>query len=448
MVTVLRQSWVTKPIWGIPLSIELSFFLPFVVCSLLLSQMAAVTGLWLGLGKGILIGLVLFASLLMHEVCRAIAGRFYGMTVQSITLKGSGITTFFQRPYQNSLQLMEVSFAGSLFNLSLFVLLSGLAKFPLNLGESVLTLVDAVKVINVTIGLFYIIPGVPLDGAQVLRALLWQKSKKEPPAPPWLMRVGYAASAIAIAAGIYYMGQHAIVGVVLLYLGLWACITHPETVLPKLRDFTGQRKSQSSRRMSTSKQKPRQPSSPRSLPPLPQIADLDAQFLSCAEPTERFNQGMHYVENQKFQAAITIFAQVIQANPACAEAFHNRGSAYLRVGDFPNALEDFKKALRRGLHHHETYVGEGLAYVGSGDRQGGIMAYSEALRLNEKNLRAYVNRGNAYVLMGQHQKAIADYQQAEQCFVEPWEQESLVQIRQALALLNYDNSVQANQALE
>jgi tetratricopeptide (TPR) repeat protein len=440
IVTLLRQHWGIKPIWGIPLSIELSFIPSFVVWSFIISRMAGVTGLWLGFGKGLFVTLVLFASVWMHEVCRALAGRAYGLTVQSIVFKGLGSKTFFESGYQRPLQLLEVSLAGSLFNLFLYVMLSGLAKVPFNLGESLLTLVEATKVINITIGLFYLIPGVPLDGAKVFSALLWGKTGKVPQDNPWLLQLGYVASAIAIAVGLYYMSQHAILGCVLLYLGLWTCIAHPQTVLPDWGSFTAQgyRKSQSSRRRSTSKR--RSKLSPKEIPQLPQIPDFEAQFLACADANDRFTQGMHYVENQKFQAAIMIFTQVVQANSACGEAFHNRGNAYLKVEDYPNALEDFKEALRCGLHHSETYLGQGLAYIGTGDRQGGIMAYSEAIRIDENSLRAYLNRGNAYAAMAQYPQAIADYRRTQQCFVEPREQEIFELVQQALTQIEGDEA--------
>jgi tetratricopeptide (TPR) repeat protein len=411
-----------------------------VVWSFIFSHMAGVTGLWLGFGKGPLVALVLFASVWMHEVCRAIAGRAYGLTVQSITLTGWGSKTSFKRGYQRSLQLLEVSLAGSLFNLFLYVMLSGLAKVPFNLGESLLTLVEAVKVINITIGLFYLIPGVPLDGEKVLSALLWKKTGKVPQDNPVLLQLGYVASAIAIAVGLYYMSQHAIIGCVLLYLGLWTCIAHPKTVLPELGSFTGQgyRKSQSSRHRSTSKRQSKL--SPRDIPQLPQIPDFDAQFLASADANERFTQGMHYAENQKFQAAIMIFSEVVQSNPVCGEGFHNRGNAYLKVGDYPNALEDFKDALRCGLHHSETYLGQGLAYIGTGDRQGGIMAYSEAIQIDNNSLRAYLNRGNTYASIAEYQQAIADYRRTQQCSVEPWEQAAFEQVQQALTQIEADEA--------
>jgi hypothetical protein len=59
---------------------------------------------------------------------------------------------------------------------------------------------------------------------------------------------------------------------------------------------------------------------------------------------------MHYVENQKFQAAIMIFSEVIQAHPVCGEGFHNRGNAYLKVGDYTNALED-NPSVSKGVQH-------------------------------------------------------------------------------------------------
>jgi Zn-dependent protease len=444
-VTLLRQHWGIKPIWGIPLSIELSFIPSIILWSLLFSRTAGDRGLWLGFGMGTLVALALFASVLMHEVGRGIIGRGYGLTVKSIILSGSGCKTFFHKDYQRPLQQLEISLAGSLFNLHLFVLLRVLDFVHVSFGEPLATLVEAVKVINITLGLFYLIPGLPLDGAQVLNALIWKRSGSVPQTNLWQMRAGYASSAIAIAVGLYYLSQHAILGGVLLYMGVWTCLSHPQTVLPELGGVSGASNSPV-RQKRTSKQRAK--SSPRDLPQLPNVPNFDAQFLPCADANERFSQGMHYIENQKYQAAITIFSQVLQANRFCAEGLHNRGNAYLKVGDYTNALEDFKTAIRRGFHHSETYLGQGLAYIGTGDRQGGIMAYSEAIRINAHSLRVYVNRGNAYASMAQYEKAIADYQSAENCCaencsVEPWEQECLEQVQQALARLNYDKSVQS-----
>ncbi len=436
---LLRQNWGIKP-WGIPLSIELSCLPVLLVWSLVFSQLSGVSSLRLGWGMGFLTALLLLVSVLLHEVGRAIAGRAYAMTVQSIVFRGFGSTTTFQQNYQRPLQLLEVSLAGSLVNLSIFVLLSGLASLRFNLGESLLTLVDAIKVINATLGLFHFIPGLPLDGARALRALLWGKSGKLPPSYPWLAQVGYAASAIAIAVGLYYIGQHKLFGGVLLYLGLWACITHPQTVLLRRGKVTNLR--------ADSPVLPKEPASSatkrspqprlRSIPSFPKLANLDAKFLDCATPSERFTQGMHYVENAKFQAAATIFDQAIQADKDCAEAYHNRGNAYLKVRDSQSALEDFKSALRHGLHHSETYLGQGIAYAGTNDLQGAIMAYSEALRLDPDCLSAYLNRANAYAEMGQHQKAIADYRLAEKCPAHLCEQEHLEKVRQFLNLLQQD----------
>lgn len=416
------------------------------------SQLSGISGLRMGWGMGFLTALLLLASALLHELGRALAGRAYAMTVQSIAFRGFGSTTSFQENYQRPLQLLEVSLAGSLVNLSIFVLLSGLASLRFNLGESLLNLVEAIKVINVTLGLFHLIPGLPLDGARALRALLWGKSGKLPPAYQWLSQIGYAASAIAIAAGLYHMSQHKLLGGVLLYLGLWACITHPQTVLPSLSLIANAPKSRTKTSLSPKdaaslvakrSQQPR----PHSIPSLPKLTNLDANFLHCAAPSERFTQGMHYVGNTKFQAAVTIFDQVIQADPACAEAYHNRGNAYLKVQDSPSALEDFKTALRLGIRQRETYLGQGIAYAGSGDLQGAIMAYSEALRLDPDYLRAYLNRANAYGAMGQSQKAIADYRHAEKCPAHASEQDHLDQVRQFLNLLQ-DEHPEVEQPLD
>jgi Zn-dependent protease len=121
--------------------------------------------------------LSLFAIVLMHEFGHALACRQVGGSVDHIVLWPLGGIAFVNPPPRPGAVLWSIA-AGPLVNLVLVPVTAGLwtlsAVFDWAAAYPDLTLfIEAVTVINAVLLLFNLIPVYPLDGGQILQALLW-----------------------------------------------------------------------------------------------------------------------------------------------------------------------------------------------------------------------------------------------------------------------------------
>jgi Zn-dependent protease/CBS domain-containing protein len=122
---------------------------------------------------GAISSILLFASVLVHELSHSLVARARGLTVDSITLLifggVSSITSEPGRAFDEFLiavvgPLTSLVLAGVFWVLDMLV---GSASGPLHavLGYLAFT--------NLLLGVFNILPGFPLDGGRVLRAIIW-----------------------------------------------------------------------------------------------------------------------------------------------------------------------------------------------------------------------------------------------------------------------------------
>ena len=144
-------------LWGIPFFIDYTWF---------------PAALLLVLSYGVVTALGLFLSLLAHELAHSLVARAYGVRVSSITLFIFGGMAAIEREVPRPLGAFWVALAGPLLSLGLFALFSGALVWapPGSLWAATLTSLAA---INLTIALFNLLPGLPLDGGQMLKAAIW-----------------------------------------------------------------------------------------------------------------------------------------------------------------------------------------------------------------------------------------------------------------------------------
>jgi Zn-dependent protease/CBS domain-containing protein len=116
---------------------------------------------------------VLFlASVLGHELSHAIVARRFGVTVTSITLFVFGGAANLQEEPKRPRDEALIAAAGPLSSL-----LIGGVLWLVDLvvtQEQVAALVGWLALINISLGAFNLIPGFPMDGGRILRALLWR----------------------------------------------------------------------------------------------------------------------------------------------------------------------------------------------------------------------------------------------------------------------------------
>jgi Zn-dependent protease len=145
---------------------------------------------------GVAYAVVVFGSVLVHELGHAVAGRTRGLGVVEIVLHGfGGLTRFARAP--TPAEGVGVTLAGPAAGLAL-----GLVLVPVRVFVGAVGVLDAAIAFNVGWSLFNLVPMFPLDGGQVLFHVL---ARRGPAAGAWRTtgRVGLAlAVVVAIVGGL------------------------------------------------------------------------------------------------------------------------------------------------------------------------------------------------------------------------------------------------------
>ena len=149
--------------------------------------------------SGLLAALLLFVSVLVHELAHSLVARRRGLTVGGITLHLLGGVSQLDEEPPDPRSEMTIAAAGPLASLAI-----ALALWLVRLGveapwmHALLTYLVAV---NVAVGVFNLIPGFPLDGGRLLRAFVWQSTGDLGRATVVAGRIGGAVAIGLIALG-------------------------------------------------------------------------------------------------------------------------------------------------------------------------------------------------------------------------------------------------------
>src|SRR5579864_1611916 len=117
--------------------------------------------------------LLLFVSVLLHELAHSLVARRRGLPVQSITLFiFGGVSNIEREPPSPGIEF-QLAFVGPLTSLVIGVACF-LLQVPLRGSNTPLEgILYYLAVTNILLGLFNLMPGFPLDGGRVLRSIIW-----------------------------------------------------------------------------------------------------------------------------------------------------------------------------------------------------------------------------------------------------------------------------------
>ena len=168
---VTSQGWRLFRIAGIPLYIHPSWLLV-----LPLATLAFLRPLGGHAPEALVTALLLFGSVLLHELGHSLAALRLGVPVRSITLFMLGGVATIEREPRTAFGSLQVAVAGPLVSLGL-ALLFGLSIHAISHLQPLLGLMaEELARLNLLLALFNLLPGLPLDGGQILQALVWQVS--------------------------------------------------------------------------------------------------------------------------------------------------------------------------------------------------------------------------------------------------------------------------------
>ena len=216
----MGEGWQLLTIRGIPLRIHPSWFvilgLATVAFQQQYSQQLSSSGTSLELwGLGLLTAVLLFVSVLLHELGHSLVALQQGVQVRSITLFLLGGVASVERECSTALGSLMVAAAGPLVSLILAGLLLAAGHSAAHASPLLGAMVNELGGLNLILALFNLLPGLPLDGGLILKALVWQFSGSQRKGTQVATATGRFLSLAAIGLGVVLLLRGASVG------GLW-----------------------------------------------------------------------------------------------------------------------------------------------------------------------------------------------------------------------------------
>lgn len=198
----MQATWRLGSLLGIPFFLDPSWFLILGFLTLVNARnFTDSLGPSLAWSAGLLMALLLFGSVILHELGHSLVARSQGIKVNSITLFVFGGVASIERESTSPEEAFQVAIAGPTVSLVLFGLFYLLSQM-LPLSEVGLQIAGDLARINLIIALFNLIPGLPLDGGQVLKAAVWKLTGNRFQAVHWAAITGKILGALAIAFGL------------------------------------------------------------------------------------------------------------------------------------------------------------------------------------------------------------------------------------------------------
>ena len=148
--------------------------------------------------------ILFFASVLIHELGHSVVALRKGVPVRSITLFIFGGVAQIGGEPPTARAEFRIAIAGPLTSLGLAGIF-GLLKLAGAFNPVLAAPVTYLGRINLMLALFNLIPGFPLDGGRMLRAVLWGLGGSLRQATRWASAIGQGVAFLFILFGVWQM---------------------------------------------------------------------------------------------------------------------------------------------------------------------------------------------------------------------------------------------------
>ena len=209
---------------GISIGLHYSWFIiAFLITLSLIGRFSAVTPKWSSAtvwSAAIVTGLLFFVALLLHELAHSLLAKSRGLRVRAITLFALGGVSQIESEAPDAKSEFWIAIVGPLASLVIGIVCLLLARSTgWILNSEPRTPISAGLVwlgyINLMLAAFNLVPGYPLDGGRVLRALIWWNTHSIDRSTRIAARVGQVVAFLFIFLGLYqfFLGKN--------FGGLW-----------------------------------------------------------------------------------------------------------------------------------------------------------------------------------------------------------------------------------
>ena len=178
---------------------------------------------------GFISALLLFVSVLLHELAHSFVARARGLPVHNIVLFiFGGVSNLEQEPQTPGTEF-TMAFVGPLVSLLIGALSYGLLALVRGSHSLIEPILSYLAVTNILLGIFNLLPGFPLDGGRVLRSIIWKATGNIQTATNVATFVGQTFAYLFILLGILqFFAGNGFGGLIIIFTG-WFLLNAAQT---------------------------------------------------------------------------------------------------------------------------------------------------------------------------------------------------------------------------
>jgi Zn-dependent protease len=178
---------------------------------------------------GLIASILLFVSVLLHELAHSFVARSRGLHVRNIVLFiFGGVSNIEQEPQTPGVEF-SMAFVGPLVSLLIGAVCYGLLLLVRGTHSLIVPILTYLALMNVILGIFNLLPGFPLDGGRVLRSIIWKATGNFQTATNITTFVGQVFAYLIILWGIFlFFAGNAFNGLIIIFTG-WFLLTSAQS---------------------------------------------------------------------------------------------------------------------------------------------------------------------------------------------------------------------------
>jgi len=141
------------------------------------------------------------------------------------------------------------------------------------------------------------------------------------------------------------------------------------------------------------------------------ICLVSATALASREK-QLLETGIDHLKQQRYDAAVQVFTELIDLNPDNPDAYKNRGVAYMKLSQYDPAILDFEKTRQitpdlKGLHSNL-----GVAWYYKGEYEKASASYDMEIAISPDSHYVYFNRAICRAELKQYDKSFEDIEKS------------------------------------
>jgi Zn-dependent protease len=164
---------------------------------------------------GVVTSLLFFASVLGHELTHSLVAMRQGEEVRSITLFILGGVAELKGEPESPFKEFSMAFVGPLSSMVIALFFWAISLAVRDFSQPIWALTRYLALINLIVAIFNLIPGFPMDGGRVLRAIIWRVTGNLRKSTRIASTAGQAIAFLFIVFGILLIFSRAV------FNGLW-----------------------------------------------------------------------------------------------------------------------------------------------------------------------------------------------------------------------------------